>query len=411
MARGDPLFSKYGCFDELMARDRAAKEAVEIYAADDLLNSSPDDLANLLEHKFHIAVPVLKEDAIEVDQQEAQVDVSRDWNRMIFDRGQPFYIKGTDVTFFVPFEGDAEVFELRPSVRTLNPPRGVVEDREVVLSYTRLDQDSAAVKREFEQDLAAIRQSLARLAEDVANFNGSLRGKLVQWISARREKLLKDRGMVASLGYPLRRRESVPAVYAPPPVRKKVAPAMPGGAVAAPPGASEPFLEMEVYEHILSLLSQMAVVIERSPQAFRTMGEEDIRFVLLVPLNTHYEGRASAEAFNFEGKTDILIRDSGKNIFVAECKFWDGPESLRKAIDQILGYTCWRDTKTALLIFNRHRQLSTVISKIPEIVKQHPNFRREEKYNSETGFRFVLRHRDDVARELILTILVFEVPA
>jgi hypothetical protein len=127
---------------------------------------------------------------------------------------------------------------------------------------------------------------------------------------------------------------------------------------------SEAYLAMQVCEHILSLLAQMAVVIERSPQAFRTMGEEDLRFVLLVPLNTHYEGRASAEAFNFEGKTDILIREMGKNVFVAECKFWDGPESLRRAIDQLLGYACCWDTKTALLLFNRGRQLSTVLAKI-----------------------------------------------
>jgi hypothetical protein len=173
----------------------------------------------------------------------------------------------------------------------------------------------------------------------------------------------------------------------------------------------EPFLEEATYKRILDLISQMATVIERSPQAFRTMGEEDIRFVLLVPLNTHYEGQASAEAFNFEGKTDILIKAEGKNIFIAECKFWRGPQSLRDALDQLLGYASWRDTKTALLIFNRQKNLTNVLGQIPQTMREHPNFRREDKYPSETGFRFVMHHRDDKSRELVVTVLVFEVPS
>jgi hypothetical protein len=46
------------------------------------------------------------------------------------------------------------------------------------------------------------------------------------------------------------------------------------------------------------------------------------------------------------GKTDILIRDNDKNIFIAECKFWGGPKLFKETIDQLLGYTSWRDTKT-----------------------------------------------------------------
>jgi hypothetical protein len=219
--------------------------------------------------------------------------------------------------------------------------------------------------------------------------------------------------MEDALGYPLRERSNVPEIYSRPEVRKKVAPVPPAAhresSASTPKG--EPFLEMATYEHILQLLSQMATVIERSPQAFNKMGEEDIRFVLLVPLNTHYEGQASAEAFNFEGKTDILIRSGSKNIFVAECKFWRGAESFREALDQLLGYASWRDTKTALLIFNRQKNLTSILKQIRELVKAHRKFCRQEQFASETGFRFVMRHRDDDDRKLTVTVLVFEVPS
>ena len=176
------------------------------------------------------------------------------------------------------------------------------------------------------------------------------------------------------------------------------------------PFVPEPTLDMKEYEHILSVISNMVVVIERSPKAFRGMCEEDLRQHFLVQLNAQYEGQATGETFNFEGKTDILIRYNGKNIFIAECKFWRGPKSLKDAIDQILNYASWRDTKTALLVFNRGKNFSRILAQIPEVVKAHPNFKRALSYPSETGFRYILHHRDDPNRELILTILAFEVP-
>jgi hypothetical protein len=192
-----------------------------------------------------------------------------------------------------------------------------------------------------------------------------------------------------------------------PTVRRKVVRTRPEGRRPDPP---EPMLAMEEYEHILSVISNMVHVMERSPKAFATMDEEALRQHFLVQLNGQYEGQATGETFNFEGKTDILIRTEGRNVFVAECKFWRGPESLREATEQILRYTSWRDTKTAILLFNRTKNLSTVLAKTPETIRTHPQLVREIAIAGETRFRFVLHHRDDRHRELILTILVFEIP-
>ena len=131
----------------------------------------------------------------------------------------------------------------------------------------------------------------------------------------------------------------------------------------------------------------------------------------LVQLNGQYEGQATGETFNYEGKTDILVRAEDKNVFIAECKFWSGPSGLRDALNQLLGYTSWRDTKTALLVFNRDRDMSTIIDKIPEVVMEHPNYKASCVYGSETAFRFIFANRDDPSREFTLTILAFDVPA
>jgi hypothetical protein len=168
---------------------------------------------------------------------------------------------------------------------------------------------------------------------------------------------------------------------------------------------------MEHYEHILSVVSNMVQVMERSPQAFSRMGEEDLRTHILVQLNGHYEGQATGETFNYEGKTDILIRAENRNIFIGECKIWNGAEVFSATIDQLLGYAAWRDTKTAIILFNRNKNTSAVVAQIPGLVKRHTCFKREVSgYKHESGFRFILHHRDDRNLELTLTILVFDVP-
>ena len=152
----------------------------------------------------------------------------------------------------------------------------------------------------------------------------------------------------------------------------------------------------------------MARVIELNPTAFASMGEEDLRWLFLIPLNLKYEGQASGEAFNYLGKTDILVRERDRNLFVAECKVWNGPRSLSSAIDQVLGYVTWRDTRTAVLLFSRKAGFSRVLEQIPTTVKSHAGFRRELSKVGETSFRYVVARPDDSAREVNLTVLAFD---
>ena len=265
------------------------------------------------------------------------------------------------------------------------------------------------VKAAIDHDLENIQQYLGWIAADVMTFNDSLPDKVRESVTRRREKLLADRGLVENLGYRLRVRQDAPKTYAIPARRRKppIARPQPKETETFEP---EPELLMEEYEHILRILQNMVEVIERSPAAFSEMEEEDLRQHFLVQLNGHYEGQASGETFNMEGKTDILIRVDGKNVFIAECKFWHGPKTLSDSVDQLLGYTTWRDTKTAILIFNRAKNLSRVLTKIPAVMKAHLSYVREVEVAGETAFRFVLAHKDDPHREIIVTVLVFEVP-
>jgi hypothetical protein len=62
------------------------------------------------------------------------------------------------------------------------------------------------------------------------------------------------------------------------------------------------------------------------------------------------------------------------------------------------------------LIFNKNKNFSEVVSQIADIVKEHPNFLKRIDYGSETGFRFTIKQKDDASREIILTVLCFNIP-
>ena len=140
------------------------------------------------------------------------------------------------------------------------------------------------------------------------------------------------------------------------------------------------------------------------------MDEEALRQHFLVQLNGQFEGKATGETFNMSGKTDILLREGDRNVFIAECKFWKGPKAFNDAIDQLLSYATWRDGKTAILVFNRGTETSTVLSGIDAVAQEHANFKRVVSWPHESGFRYVFHSNGDENRELVLTVLVFHVP-
>lgn len=404
----DLLFNRTELRDVLNSREQAISKEVAGLDENQLLNSSPADLCRYFVEKYSFEPVSIDEGGIQADYGDAQIDVSQRFDYAVYDRGRPRYVTGTRVALFVPFEGDRELLHCSPSRFDYNPPRARVQSNDVAFVYDRTVTDTARIGDEFGRDLSSLKKYLEWIESDVNQFNNSIEQKVDRLISERRKKLLHDRNIVESLGFSLRRSD-VPTTYSSSEVKRRIVPRLP--TATSDSYEPEPALGMAEYEHILSVVSNMVLVMERSPKAFQGMSEEDLRQHFLVQLNGHYEGQATGETFNFEGKTDILIRVDGRNIFIAECKFWTGSATMKAALDQLLGYTSWRDTKTALLVFNRKRRMSTVLEKIPDVVKGHTNFKREVNYDSETGFRFMLGHRDDLNREVILTVLAFDVPA
>ena len=374
-----------------------------------ILNTPLDGLLDYFCEKYNLQMPQIDETGIHSDFGEVQTNVSGRFGYVPLEYGGPQHVTGTRFQIRVPFTGDPDLFRWQPSTFNYNPLRAAIQSGHIVFEYDTLPEDASRLESSIQSDVSSLKQYLVWTSSQVEDFNARV-GKIASdAIESRRASLMQAQSVAKSLGFPLKRRTDAPNTYVAPDVRRKIAPKLPP--MTTNRSAPEPTLEESEYDNILTVISNMVAVMERSPTAFRNMQEEDLRQHFLVQLNGQYEGQATAETFNATGKTDILIRVDGKNIFIAECKFWRGPAELSKAIDQLLSYTTWRDTKTALLVFNRGTQMSTVLTRIPDVIEGHPNYRTTLDYDSETGFRYTLTHAGDRERELTLTVLVFDVPS
>lgn len=403
------LFSSADLRNILESQSHAMMQEIEKMDANRLLNTSPADLSIYLAEKYTIQVPSLDVEAWSASDHETQIDVRYDTNRWIPNRSRPAYVPGQCIEVEVPIRGEVELLYARASTFSSNPPRAKIRNQSLILEFkVPHDGPQRDIRQEIDQVLAEINKHLGWIERDMAGFNKGLQQVADQAISARRERILSNQGRVAALGIPLKSRQDAPKTYAVPEVRRKVVPSLPPA--TASPYEPEPVLDMENYNHILSVIQNMAQVMERSPSAFKGMGEEDLRQHFLVQLNGQFEGNATGETFNVTGKTDILLRTNGRNAFIAECKFWKGPKHYRDTINQLLGYTAWRDTKTAILIFNRGTSMSTVLEGIASETGNHANFKRKVDWKHESGYRYVFHHDGDPNREFILTVLIFDVP-
>lgn len=395
------LFTDGTIFDLLRHLDGLVKKKIDELPEKTILNVGNNTLVKALEDEFKLTVPSILKESISVTDKE--IDQSFE------DYGETIHRKGILITFHVPFEGDGELFKYQPSSFTFNPPRAEIRGNELQISFSpaHQDTDGQRTKDEFHRELSSIRQYLNSMTTQVAEFNTKLPEVALSSIEKRKQKLLKDRGIVSSLGYPIRSRGDQAMTYAAPVKRKVLSITLPA---TIPPFEPEPVLENSHYEHILNVSTQMSQVMERCPSAFKSIGEEDLRQHFLVQLNGHYEGQATGETFNYQGKTDILIRVNGKNIFIAECKFWTGEKAFQDTIDQLLSYSSWRDSKAAIFLFNRNRDFSKVLEKIPPSALRHPLFLRELPCAHQNGSRYVFSNKDDKLKEITLTVLGFDIP-
>ncbi|MEW6582118.1 MAG: hypothetical protein AB1416_05085 [Actinomycetota bacterium] len=407
------LFNEGDLRRALDAQAKKMGEAVEAEPEESLKQADVAGWAAALAHHFAVACPELRTGELWREPvKDVKIDVSWDTSRYFSDHASELArnFPGYRVVVHVPFEGDAGVFSLRPSSFTLNPPRGRIKDGDLVVTIEYPRDTQPDIDSEVSRLLGAVSQWLGFARADIDSFNHRLEQEARGAIEGRQHRIAQRDAHLAQSSIPERRpAEGRERTYIADVLVRRPVPSLPQTRADDKPPKLEPALDGRVFEHVLEVIRKQCLHIEQNPRTYIPMGEEDRRNVVLSALTTHYDG-FTAETDNQGGHTDILARSEGRNIFICECKFWDGEQCFTDTINQLFGYTGWRDTKLAIVMFVRAKGMTAIVSKARNRLAAHPQFVAWQDAASETELRATVRWPGDADRLGDLNIFLVHTP-
>lgn len=405
------LFADSDLDDRLGAGARAAAADVDQIPENQFLASSDDELVDHLKGKWTVDPLVLDENSARMEQKETNIDVSNDPNRYFSsDDGGPHFVPGTAVTIHIPYIGTAWLWNCQTNPYSMTDSLGSVTSRgdggvlETTVAFAH-DVPREQFKERHEQNMRNIRTCIERGTAQVASYNQRLEGVIRTAIAARRQRLGKHADLATLLKIPLQERAGAPPlqrillqVRRPPPL-----PVPPKGALQPEPGITD-----DDYEKILSVIRHEGRTFETTPKTFAKHDEEELRDIILAHLNGHFEGVATGETFRRKGKTDICIEDKERSAFIGECKVWNGAGEIGKALEQLLSYLTWRDSKAALVVFNTSvARFSELPERMRQAVVEHRFFVSEANVGKPGEYRFVMRSAEDDGRRVKVHVFLF----
>ena len=211
-----------------------------------------------------------------------------------------------------------------------------ITGKEFCFEIINFSDNANAIVKEKDSNIDGIMKQCSNLKVEINQFNENLEDTIRNAFKLRKDRILANSGILASLGVPIKK-ISAPKTFAVPDVNKKKKVIVSKPDVKQIGYTPEPSLDESVYQEILKLVHDVGKEFERLPSLYADKEEEHLRDHFLMMLEPNFEGSATGETFNKKGKTDILLRYQGSNIFIGECKFWRGKKSLLKTIDQLLG--------------------------------------------------------------------------
>jgi len=400
---GIPLFHDESLGDWLTERVVTLQNAIA--TADDsfLADSHPDDLTRHFRDMGRLDPIAIERTGISVISSSTTTSTGR---------------RRLTIRFAVPFTGPSRLFRMRPKSYKTSPPVAASIGDSILEFSVETDLDAPG---NAETQLGAILDQienpyLVAIREQVDEHNRHVDRIAEQELAAAREQIFQAREIVKALPFPLHRRADAD-VHAVPIIRRSIRAHVPPNQSAFQP---DPALDEADYESVLEVLHSMRTMIERNPTTFAKLAiqeagaidkvEERYRDLFLVMLNTIFTGEVAGEVFNGLGKTDILVRSRDRNVFIGECKFWTGPSDFLKAVDQLLGYPAWRDTKAGLLLFIRNRDVRAAIAKAGNALTEHPNFIRSGRHRNDLRHDAILRSGTDPDQRINIALLPFAIP-
>jgi hypothetical protein len=193
----------------LEAAIASARRAVDNVPEDEFRSEEAAAVTFRLFQHYKANPVSLVEGAISVQADEANIDRRRLGGIDLGFPEDPPTIRGTRVTFNVPFTGDRSILLLRPSGWNSMFPVAEITESEIRFVYEVRSPEVASTRESFDRDLQLTNQYLAWGHEDVTQFNTRLATTLEESINRRLAMLDAASSGLEALGLPVRRKAAV----------------------------------------------------------------------------------------------------------------------------------------------------------------------------------------------------------
>ncbi len=409
------LFTPGNINDSFMKLHSVSESLVDEITVEDFRCNSDADIVDQVFSRLEVFPLQIPEDKNEMQMESQEVEISTGTRHRRFRTGvsSSGKVHGTQLVINIPFTGTTWLWNCQPSTFRTNSPRGnPIPDQDsnpgtlqlVIIKPTREMDDTAAVSAEVDKLLEDIRWNLVNVLKDVSDYNTRLRNYISMYVEQRRGRIGTHESLESALGIPIVRRPGTPDFKELPVKRRIVQPLK-----HIPDQPPEPGINSEVYELILDAIRHQGCTFETTRGTYFVHGEEDLRNIILANLNQYFQGDATGETFRKYGKTDIRIEDEDRMAFIGECKVWSGPGDIHGDIDQLLGYSTWRDCKTALVYFNKTvAGFKAIQDKMEPALADHPNYIRPLPVDKAGEWRFKIRSTEDAGREINVHVFLFD---
>lgn len=401
-------FSEYEAFSIIENRKKSIASAINSQPDDYILNVNKEEYIQHLISEFAIVPLEIHRDQLSASTYEALIPAENHPNSYNVYPGKS-YPKDV-IKYHLPFTGDAQLLRVRASTFTSSSPKITVERDCICFEIINYNLAPDTIKQEADSRINSIESQNQYLINDLNIFNAQIEGLITQAFDSRKQQLLDKNNLLSSLGVPIRKADNTPSTFSVPAKRTKVIPTKPKPVVTETGYMPEPTLDESIYKQILSIIHDIGKQFERLPSTYAGKEEEHLRDHMLLILEPNFEGSATGETFNKSGKTDILLRHEGKNVFIAELKYWHGKKAYLETISQLLGYLTWRDSKAAVVIFVKNKELSSVLNTVKESTPEHSNFLGFVSGLEEGWCHYRFHINGDKNREVKVSVMLFHLP-
>ncbi|EHG14715.1 Uncharacterised protein [Streptococcus pneumoniae] len=376
-----------------------------------------DEWSEYFYSNYQIEPILVYVDQAELDISEVKIQEYNIWSKHNPYEQEYFLVDGYKITFKIPFYGESELFNLRPSSFILSR---FVADKIVsprndspgylfyASQYKRNDLKGKEdirtfVVEEFKSSFRSYLTMIENVNNDIKGFNVGLENLVKSKLELRKNKASDFDNIKKALQIPMNLKADAPNIR-PLPLKKirKIIKPKPKNVFVEP----EYCISDSDYNNILNIIHNACSTMEATSRTFNKNNEEELRDFIISTLGTHYVDSVTGETFRKIGKTDIHVIFENKSAFIGECKIWHGIKKFTDAIEQVFGYSTWKDRKISLIIFNKdNKDFNSILDVIEDWMKA--NTKKATKENA--NMWKCLIHREESNSDIQIAIQVYDI--